>query len=171
MLPLFFLIHRLQFPMFGVSSNVKRSRSSDTPPKVANHSPPSHLNPFDCDPINEKENMDDNLFWAEFDSGGCHDNDMVRQLPPIQHVCCHGNTIRKDQRPKGIRRNVELFNSPYMGDNKGLPHEVMNSNKKRKVSPKVTTPRKGNKVGYFDNMLIMSYLPWHLSRSKGSAMI
>jgi len=157
--------------MFGVSSNVKRSRSSDTPPKVANHSPPSHLNPFDCDPINEKENMDDNLFWAEFDSGGCHDNDMVRQLPPIQHVCCHGNTIRKDQRPKGIRRNVELFNSPYMGDNKGLPHEVMNSNKKRKVSPKVTTPRKGNKVGYFDNMLIMSYLPWHLSRSKGSAMI
>jgi len=145
--------NRVQFPLFGVRSNLRRDRSLDTPPKVANHPLPSHvdLSSFDCDPINEKENisfMDDNVFWTELDSGGCHDDELERQLPPappIQNVSCHGRTIRRDQIPKGIKRNVELFNSPYLDSDKELMHKVMNSNKKSKVSSMVTS-KSGNKV-------------------------
>ncbi|XP_065909970.1 5'-3' DNA helicase ZGRF1-like isoform X2 [Dysidea avara] len=144
------------FPMFGVRSNVKRSRSLDVPCNAANHIQPVHaqLTSFDSDPINEKENISfvgDNIFWDEQDSNGYHDDELVRQLPPappsIQQTGSHGNIIRKDQRPKSIRRNIELFNSPYISSDKGLPHESASS-KKRKVSSSVAmvTPKSGNKL-------------------------
>jgi len=135
-----------------VKSSVKKDRLFEA--KLANHPMPFHvdLSSFDCDPINEKENisfMDDNTFWTELDSGSCHDDELVRPLPPapslIQHGNCHGRTTKRGQIPKEIRRNVELFNSPYMGSDKKLPYEVMSSNKKRKVST-IVASRSGNKV-------------------------
>ena len=148
----------MQFPLFGMRSNLRRNISLDTPPKVANHPLPSHvdLSSFDRDPINEKENisfMDDNMLRTELYSGGCHDNELVRQLPPappIQNISCHGGTIRRDQVSKGIKRNVELFNSPYLDSDKKLTHNMMSSNKKNKVSSSVTmvTSKNGNKVKF-----------------------
>lgn len=152
-----FVVFRLTFPMFGVRSTVKRVKSSDRPPNVTNQlqSFNLELDLFGDGPDNQKENIP--LFtalWPELDSTGCHDDELTKQFPPeppqISSASCHGNTVRTDLMPKGIRKNVELFNSPYMGSDsfKEPPHELMSSNKKRKISAVfMATSRSGNKVG------------------------
>ena len=117
--------------MFGVCATVKRTRSLDTPSNVTNPLQPFDDNVFDNGPYNQKENFasDDNLLWL--DNECCHD--IVQENYPVKQSCdlvnsCHGNVA---WRSSGIKKSVELFNSPYMvNDNSSA---VMCSNKKRKT--------------------------------------
>ena len=121
--------------MFGVCATVKRTRALDTPSNVTNPLQPFDDNVFDNDPNNQKESFvsDDNLLWL--DNEFCHDN--VQENHPVKHSCdlvssCHGNVMGTAWRSGGIKRNVELFNSPYMVNDTS---STMMCSKKRKTVP------------------------------------
>ena len=128
--------NRLTFPMFGVCATVKRTRSLDTPPNVTNQLQSFDDNMFDNDPYNQKENFtSDDFLWL--DDECCHDNIAESHSAKLLHdsnTSCHSNTIVT--RTSGIKKSVQLFNSPYMSidDKEGNPPAVGWSNKKRKMS-------------------------------------
>ena len=118
--------------MFGVCATVKRTRSLDTPSNVTNQ-----LQLFDDivfdNLYNQKESFasDDNLFC--FDNECCLDNTEDHPNKQSHDIVnsCHGDCMGATWRTGGIKKSVELFNSPYrVNDNSSV---VMCSNKKRKV--------------------------------------
>ena len=138
---------RLTFPMFGICATVKRTRSLDTPSDVTNQ-----IQPFD----------DDLLFEEEC----CHDNTAENHpfiLSNDSNTDCHSNTIATTWRTHGIKRSVQLFNSPYMVDNNKENPTVMmycSNNKKRKTvytpdditTSKVT--KRGDKVSDYNHVIM-----------------
>ena len=97
----------------------------DTPFNVTNQ-----LQLFD-----DKENFSlSDLLWL--DDHCCHSNSAPNHPVQVLHdssTSCHSNTMVT--RTGGIKKSVQLFNSPYMGvdDKQDFP-AMMGSNKKRKLS-------------------------------------
>ena len=129
---------RLTFPMFGVCATVKRTRSLDTPSNVTNQLQLFDNDMFDNDLYNQKENFtsDDNFLWW-LDDEHCHDNITENHTVKLLHgsnTGCQSNTMVT--RAGGIKKSVQLFNSPYMSvdDKEGNSSAAVWSNKKRKMS-------------------------------------
>ena len=117
--------------MFGVCATVKRTKSLDTPSNVTNQ-----LQSFDDnDPYYQKENfvLDDNTIWL--DEGCCHNNTPESHSVTLHdtNTGCHGNAMATTWRTGGIKRSVQLFNSPYLDDNGGDSPVVVCSNKRTKT--------------------------------------
>lgn len=128
--PIVDITSELTYPMFGVCATVKRTGSLDTPPNVTNQLQSFDDNVFDND---QKENfiLDDNLLQLEEEC--LHDNTRGDNPIKLSHnslsSSCHGNNIGTTWRTSGIKRNVQLFNSPYMVNSS----VAVSSNKKRKT--------------------------------------
>ena len=126
--------------MFGVCATVKRTMSLDTPSNATNQ-----LQSFDDTPFNvtnQLQSFDDeenfslsDLSWL--DDHCCYGNSAPNHPVQVLHdssTSCHSNTMV--MRTGGIKKSVQLFNSPYLGvdDNQGNSPAIMWSNKKRKLS-------------------------------------
>ena len=118
--------------MFGVCATVKRTRSLDTPSNVTNQLQLFDDDIFDDDPYNQKENFTSDGF---LDNKCCHDNKAESHPVKLLHdsnTSCYSHTMVT--RTGGIKKSVQLFNSPYMSiDDEGNPPAVGCSNKKRKM--------------------------------------
>ena len=119
--------------MFGICATVKRARSLDTPSNVTNQLQLFDDDMFDDDPYNQKENFTSDGF---LDNECCHDNKAESHPVKLLHdsnTSCYSNTMVT--RTGGIKKSVQLFNSPYMSidDEEGNPPAVGCSNKKRKM--------------------------------------
>ena len=121
---------RLTYPMFGICATVKRTGSLDTPPNVTNQLQSFDDNVFDND---QKENfiLDDNLLQLEEEClhGNTRGDNPIKLSHNSLSSSCHGNNIGTTWRTSGIKRNVQLFNSPYMVNSS----VAVSSNKKRKT--------------------------------------
>ena len=148
------MIIRLSFPMFGVCATVKRTTSLDAPSNVTNQlqsfdDTPSNvanqLQSLDNTPSNvanqlqsfDKENFSLSQVLLWLDDQYRHDNTTPGHSVQVLHessTSCHSNTMVT--RIGGIKKSVQLFNSPYMGvdDKQGDSPAIVWSNKRRKLS-------------------------------------
>ena len=126
--------------MFGVAT-VKRTKSLDTPSNVTNQIQSFDDNMSDNDPYNQKENFTsyDNLWLNdEYCHGNIAESHSVKPLHD-SNTGCHTMVTRTG----GIKKNVQLFNSPYMDDKEGDSPAVVWSSKKRKTTSDTITMATG----------------------------